>query len=52
MFETIRLDLTGFTADDANFDLSNVDKLIFRFGPSHGSPEGRFGLDDIELTSN
>ena len=51
-FETIRLDLNGFTADDANFDLSNVDKLIFRFGPSHGSPEGRFGLDDIELTSN
>lgn len=51
-FETIRLSLAGFTADDANFDLSNVDKLIFRFGPSHGSTEGRFGLDDIELTSN
>ena len=48
-FETIRLPLGGFTSDDALFDLSSVDKLIFRFGPSHGSPGGRIGLDDIEL---
>lgn len=51
-FETIRLSLEGFTADDPSFDLSDVDKLIFRFGPSHGSDVGRFGLDDIELTNN
>ncbi|MDF1800229.1 MAG: hypothetical protein P1V81_13700 [Planctomycetota bacterium] len=49
-FETIRLDLEGFTVDDAAFDLSDVDKLIFRFGPSHGTPTGRLGMDDIELT--
>ncbi|MDF1800227.1 MAG: hypothetical protein P1V81_13690 [Planctomycetota bacterium] len=50
-FETIRLSLEGFTVDDAVFDLSDVDKLVFRFGPSHGTPEGRMGLDDIELTT-
>jgi len=49
-FETIRLPLTGFTVDDAAFNLADVDKLVFRFGPSHGSPGGRYGLDDIELT--
>ena len=49
-FETFRLSLEGFTADDPNFDLANVDFLRFLFGPSHGSPVGRFGLDDIELT--
>lgn len=51
-FQTIRLPLEGFTADDASFDLSDVDKLIFRFGPGFGSDVGRYGLDDIELTSN
>jgi hypothetical protein len=51
-FETVRLSLEGFTADDASFDLSSVDKLIFHFGPSHGSAQGRYGLDDIELTKN
>ena len=51
-FETIRLPLGGFTADDALFDLSSVDKLIFRFGPSHGSTGGRIGLDDIELLAD
>jgi hypothetical protein len=49
-FETFRLPLEGFTVDDANFDLSDVDKLVFRFGPSHGSAGGRYGMDDIELT--
>ncbi|MDG1498627.1 MAG: hypothetical protein P8N31_02700 [Planctomycetota bacterium] len=49
-FETFRLALEGFTADDPNFDLANVNFLRFRFGPSHGSPVGRYGLDDIELT--
>lgn len=49
-FETFRIPLEGFTADDANFDLSNVSLLSFRFGPSHGSKKGRYGFDDIELT--
>ena len=49
-FETFRIPLEGFTAEDANFDLSNIDKLIFRFGAAHGSAMGRYGLDDIELT--
>ncbi|MFT6042300.1 MAG: hypothetical protein ACI9C2_002480 [Gammaproteobacteria bacterium] len=49
-FETFRLSLEGFTADDPNFDLENVNFLRFLFGPSHGSPVGRYGLDDIELT--
>ena len=49
-FETFRLPLEGFTADDPNFDLAKVDTLRFLFGSSHGSAVGRFGLDDIELT--
>ena len=51
-FETIRLDLEGFTVDDPDFDLTDVDQLIFRFGPSHGTPTGRLGLDDIVLTTD
>jgi len=48
-FETIRLPLNGFRAEDPLFDLTSIDHLIFRFGPSHGSGQGRIGLDDIEL---
>lgn len=51
-FETIRLPLSGFTVDDANFDLADIDKLIFRFGSTHGSVQGRFGMDDLELTTD
>jgi len=51
-FETIRLPLVGFTADDALFDLSDVTNLTFRFGPSHGTVAGAYGLDDIELTTD
>ena len=48
-FETVRLPLAGFTVDDAAFDLADVRRLTFRFGPSHGTPEGRLGLDDVQL---
>ena len=51
-FETFRLPLEGFTVDDPAFDLTDVDKVVFRFGPNFGSSVGRYGLDDIELTSN
>ena len=51
-FETVRLPLRGFTVDDPSFDLGDVAKLVFRFGPSHGSPQIALGLDDIELTTD
>jgi hypothetical protein len=51
-FETVRLPLASFTADDPLLDLTDIDKLVFRFGPSHGTPGGRYGLDDIELTTD
>jgi len=42
--------LTDFLHDGSGLDLSSIASLRFDFGPSHGSPGGRLGLDDIQLT--
>lgn len=49
-FETIRIRLADFTRDGANLDLAHVVAVSFELGSSHGSNEGRLGLDQIELT--
>ena len=49
-YETIRMRLTDFLHDGSGLDLSSIASLRFDFGPSHGSPGGRLGLDDIQLT--
>ena len=47
--ETFRLRLADFLVDGTNVDLETIDRLEFLFGPSHGTPSGRIGMDDIEL---
>ncbi len=63
-WETIRMRLTDFVdhtgkrpgsisvggTGTAALNLNDVAALEFRFGPSWGSPIGRVGLDEIELT--
>ncbi|UYV11372.1 MAG: hypothetical protein NCW75_08650 [Phycisphaera sp.] len=48
-FETIRLRLIDFTRDGSALDLGDIETVRLRFGPSHGSDEGRIGLDDVRL---
>jgi hypothetical protein len=50
-YETIRIRLTDFLNNGSALNLSGVTKVIFGFGPSHGSSFGRIGLDEIELTT-
>jgi hypothetical protein len=50
-YETIRIRLTDFCNNGSQVNLDNVKKLIFRFGPTYGSLQGRLGLDEIELTT-
>ena len=49
-YETIRIRLTDFLNNGSNVDLANARKVVFRFGPAHGSAQGRLAFDDIELT--
>ncbi len=49
-FETFRIPLADFEAQSALLDRREVVALAFLFGPGHGSPLGRVGLDEIELT--
>ncbi|HKX45339.1 MAG TPA: hypothetical protein VJP77_01350, partial [Planctomycetota bacterium] len=48
-FESIRIGVRGFTAGNPALDLDSLDRVEFLFGPSHGSPRGFLGLDDLEL---
>lgn len=48
-FTTVRIRLTDFIADGAALDLTDIATLRFEFGPGHGSPRGRIGLDDVEI---
>ena len=48
-YETIRIRLSDFLNNGSGVDLASVKKVIFRFGPSFGSSQGRIGLDDLEL---
>jgi hypothetical protein len=49
--ETIRIRLTDFTRNGRALDLGNVHAVRLEFGPGFGSPEGRVGVDDIELVT-
>jgi hypothetical protein len=49
-FETIRIPLADFRRDGVPLNLADVVAVTFLFGPAHGSPVGRIGLDEIELT--
>ncbi len=51
-FETIRIRLRDFERDGVMIDLSDVVQVNFEFGPSHGTPQGRMGIDDIELNAD
>ena len=49
-FETIRIRLTDFQGGTRMLDLGDVASVGFLFGPSHGSPQGRIGFDELEFT--
>lgn len=51
-FETIRIRVADLRHDGTGLDLADIERLEFLFGPSHGSPSGRIGIDDIEVTAN
>jgi len=51
-YEVVRIRLTDFQNNGTGVDLSSVRKIRFRFGPAHGSAQGRIALDDIELVRN
>lgn len=51
-FETIRIPLADFRRDGSQLDLADVVAITFLFGPSHGSPAGRIGLDDVAITED
>lgn len=51
-FETVRIRLRDFLADGSGLDLTRIVAVRLEFGPSHGSPEGRVGLDDLEVTAD
>ncbi len=51
-YETIRIRLTDFQNDASGLDLTSIDSVSLQFGPSHGSPVGRLGLDDLQLSKD
>ncbi|MEM7311310.1 MAG: alpha/beta hydrolase [Planctomycetota bacterium] len=51
-FETIRLPVDGFAHEGTGVDLDNILLFGLQFGPSYGSPEGRIGVDDVELLAD
>ena len=51
-FETIRIRLTDYLTNASGLDLSDIRQVALEFGPTHGSSEGRLGLDDLELTTD
>jgi hypothetical protein len=46
-FETVRIPLGDLSRGADGIDVTSIAKIGFRFGPSHGSPQGRLGLDHI-----
>jgi len=49
-FESVRIALDDFRRDGSALDLTDVVAVSFLFGPSHGSADGRIGLDELVLT--
>jgi hypothetical protein len=48
-FNTVRLRLSDFADSQEDLDLGRIETVQFKFGPSHGSPIGRIGIDDVLL---
>ncbi|MEM7199019.1 MAG: hypothetical protein AAF628_02070 [Planctomycetota bacterium] len=48
-FETTRIRLGDFLNNGAALDLLDVRQVVFSFGPSWGTAQGRMGLDEIEF---
>ena len=49
-FETVRIRLGDFLANGSGLDLTQITRVGFQFGPSHGSAEGRLGFDNLMVT--
>jgi len=49
-FNTVRIRLCDFENDNSGIDLADVVAVRFDFGGLYGSPRGRIGIDDVELT--
>jgi hypothetical protein len=49
-FETVRIRVEDFAHVVPALRLSDVERIEMRFGPSFGSPRGRIGFDDLEIT--
>jgi hypothetical protein len=48
-FKTFRLPVAAFAADGTVLDLSHITKVRFKLGGGGVSPQGRIGLDDLEI---
>ena len=48
-FETIRIPIQDFTNNGSGIDLNSILAIGLEVGPSHGSNQGRIGLDDVEI---
>lgn len=46
-FETVRIPLADIARGAQGIDLTAITKITFLFGPSHGSAQGRLGLDHV-----
>jgi hypothetical protein len=51
-FETIRIPIEAFQYNNTPINLNSILAVGFEFGPSHGSAQGRIGLDDVEIYFN
>lgn len=51
-WETVRVPLGDFARVVPSLDLSSLVAVDLLFGPSHGSAQGRLGLDDLEFVRN
>ena len=48
-FETIRIPIQGFAHNGSGINMNKIFAIGFEFGPSHGSVQGRIGIDDVEI---
>ena len=48
-YSTVRLPLQDFVVGNTGIDLRDVTEVRFEFGADGDAPEGRLGLDDIEV---
>ena len=48
-FETLRIPIQAFATNGTGIDLDRIVAIGLEFGPGHGSPQGRIGLNEVEL---